>query len=214
VSARRDTGSVAVELVVIMPMLLLLLALLYGYGRVAQVNGSGLGSGSTAANFSGFAGTIRAEQMEAGKINHALFAVVPCTKSWIYPADKGAAECGAANAPPNGARLQLNMTAAEIDALAVPAWKKVILRALREYGMIVGDTGGGSIAFGLQFESGMVDRAFGRAEKMDQYAAAQGLPTWFNSSIGRTQHVFDLAPGVDWAGKLRVVDACVSQGTC
>lgn len=37
---RGDDGSIAVELVFLMPLFLLLLALLYGYGRVAQVNGT------------------------------------------------------------------------------------------------------------------------------------------------------------------------------
>jgi hypothetical protein len=179
------------------------------WGGLVQINGNGLNSGSTGANFSGFAGAIRGQQLEAGRINHALFAVTPCTYGYVYPANKGASECGATNAPPNGARLQLNMTSAEISALAVPQWKKVILEALRKYGMIIGDTGGGSIAFGLQFESGMVDRSFGRAEKVDQYAIAQGVPSWYDPAIGRTLHIFDLAPGVAWASRLRVIDPCV-----
>lgn len=37
---RGDAGSLAVELVIIMPLLFLMLSLLYGYGRVAQVNGT------------------------------------------------------------------------------------------------------------------------------------------------------------------------------
>jgi Flp pilus assembly protein TadG len=37
---RGEGGSIAVELVFLMPLFLLLLALLYGYGRVAQVNGT------------------------------------------------------------------------------------------------------------------------------------------------------------------------------
>lgn len=35
-----DTGSMAVELVIIMPLLLLLLSVVYAYGRVAQMNGT------------------------------------------------------------------------------------------------------------------------------------------------------------------------------
>jgi hypothetical protein len=44
------------------------------------------------------------------------------------------------------------MTDAEIDALAVPAWKKTIFRAMARYGMYFGDTGGGS-NWGIQVES-------------------------------------------------------------
>lgn len=184
------------------------------WGGISELNGTGGGSNATAAMWGGFAGVIRAEEMQAGRINHALFAVVPCTNGFVFPAEKGAATCtGNTNAPPNGARIQLDMTQAEIDALTVPTWKKVILRALREYGAIVGDTGGGNIMFGLQFESGMVDRAFGRTEGMEAYGAAQGVPTWLNPDTGRTERIFDLAPGVSWS-RMRVVGTCVSQGTC
>jgi len=183
------------------------------WGGLAEIAGDGLGSNATAAMFSGFAGTIRAEELAAGQIDHALFAVVPCTTGHVYPAGQSASECGASDAPPNGARLQLDMTGAEIDALAVPAWKKTILRALSRYGMIVGDTGG-SGAFGLQFESGIVDRAYGRRERIDRYALAAGVPERRNDDTGRLEHVFELDDGVDWAGRLRVVDPCVSAGTC
>lgn len=183
------------------------------WGGLSEIDGSGLGSNATAAMFSGFAGTIRAEELAVGRIDHALFAVVGCTNGHVYPAAQSASECGASDAPPNGARLQLDMTGAEIDALAVPAWKKTILRALSRYGMIVGDTGG-SGAFGLQFESGIVDRAYDRPERIDRFAAAAGVPRRRRDDTGRLEHVFDLNAGVDWAARLRVVDPCVSAGTC
>jgi len=183
------------------------------WGGLSEIDGDGLGSNATAAMFGGFAGTIRAEELAAGKIDHALFAVVPCTAGHVYPADQSAAECGASDAPPNGARLQLDMSDAEIDALDVPRWKKTVLRAAQRYGMIVGDTGG-SGAFGLQFESGMVDRAYGRPERIDRYAIAAGLPVRRDEASGRVEHVFDLDADVDWSQNLRVVDPCVSAGTC
>jgi hypothetical protein len=183
------------------------------WGGLSRIDGDGLGSNATAAMFSGFAGVIRAEELAAGRIDHALFAVVPCTTGHAYPALQSAAECGASDAPPNGARLRLDMTAAEIDALAVPRWKQTILLALSRYGMIVGDTGG-SGAFGLQLESGIVDRAYGRRERIDRYATAAGLPERRSDSTGRLEHVFDLDDGVDWGDRLRVVDPCVSAGTC
>jgi hypothetical protein len=54
VSGRRvgDSGTLALELVIVMPALLLLLALIYAYGRVAQVTGtleSGVRDASRAA---------------------------------------------------------------------------------------------------------------------------------------------------------------------
>jgi hypothetical protein len=186
------------------------------WGGLSTLTGDGRDSMATKAKFSPLAGVIRAEEIEAGKIDHALFAVVPCSVGWVYPAlDGHASSCGSGTRPPMGARLQLTMTQAEINALSVPAWKKTILTALREYGMIVGDTGGPATSlFSLQFESGMVDRAFGRAERLDTWATAQGLPAWTNPDTGRTEHSFDLGPGVSWTSKLRVVGTCVSDGTC
>lgn len=183
------------------------------WGGLSRIDGDGLGSNATAALFSGFAGAIRPEELAAGRIDHALFAVVRCTAGYVYPAAATAAGCGSGDAPPNGARLQLAMTADEIAALDAPRWKRTILTALARYGMIVGDTGG-SGAFGLQFESGAVDRAYGRRERIDRYAIAAGLPARLNEATGRQEHVFRLADGVDWAGRLRVVHPCVSAGTC
>ena len=50
-----------------------------------------------------------------------------------------------------GARLQLAMSSAEIDALSVPRWKKTILRAMARYGLFLGDTGGD--AWGIELQS-------------------------------------------------------------
>jgi hypothetical protein len=160
------------------------------------------------------AGQIRAEELAAGSINHALFAVTPCTNGAVHPAVGTGYQCGATDAPPNGSRLQLDMTEAEIEALAVPAWKKTVLHALRVYGLIIGDTGGGSSGFGLQFESGAVYRSFAVPEAIDSWAIANGVPSWYDAALGRTLHIFDLAPGVSWSTELRVVAPCVSDGTC
>jgi hypothetical protein len=40
-----------------------------------------------------------------------------------------------------------------------------------------------------------------------------GLSTW-RDSAGVLRYLFDARPGVDWASRLRVVDPCVSRGTC
>ena len=52
-------------------------------------NADGLGSNATAANFALSAGIIRPSELEAGKIDHALFMVVECTNGtavWPAPA--------------------------------------------------------------------------------------------------------------------------------
>ena len=185
------------------------------HGGRTRIDGDGLGSNATAAWFGLAAGIIRPAELAAGVIPHALFAPVKCTAGVsVYPAHPGTTanacdDFGLSNvaAPPLGARFQLAMTDAEIAALGVPAWKQAILRALAHYGMIVGDTNGGHAAWGLQGESGSSWASFGLADPWDALAAGAGLRAW------NGMYAFDIGSGVDWT-RLRVVDPCVSQGTC
>jgi hypothetical protein len=122
--------------------------------------------------------------------------------SFVYPALHGGARCSgadAADAPPMGTRFQLAMSDAQIDALAVPSWKKTILRAMAHYGMFVGDTGGGA-GPGLMMESGTGYTSFGAEDPSVTFAKQQGLqPGW------HSLYTFDIASGVDWQSALRVV---------
>jgi hypothetical protein len=182
------------------------------WGGSTKIDGSGLGSAATAANFGSYAGVIRLEELQAGTINHALFMYASCDNgSFVYPASKGGQSCSSigesdTNAPPMGTRFQLDMTDAQIGALAVPAWKKTILTAMAHYGLIMGDTGS---TWGVKEESGRVYTAYGAADKWAAWANTQsGVTSWNGLSY------FDLAGGVDWQSKLRVVAPCVSQQTC
>jgi hypothetical protein len=186
-------------------------------GGRTRVDGDGRGSNATAARFGNLAGVIRAQELIAGHIDHALFIVLKCTSSattfgygtktdgssksaFVYPALAGGARCSSADnadAPPMGARFQLNMTDAQINALAVPTWKKTILKALAHYGGYVGDTGGPG--FGLQFESGSTYTSFGAVDPLVTYAKGVGLSTY------NGMYVFNLAAGVDWAKYLRIL---------
>jgi hypothetical protein len=184
----------------------------FRWGGRTRIDGDGLGSGATAANFGNLAGIIRAPELAAGHIDHALFMVAKCDAGrWVYPASKGGRSCAVlglptADAPPMGVRLQLAMTPAQIDALPVPAWKKTILRAMATYGVIMGDTGGG--AWGIQAESGTTYTSFGTPDPLVGFAAANGWAADAGDYVG------DLRSGVDWARYLRVIDSCVSQRTC
>ncbi len=186
-------------------------------GGRTRVDGDGLGSNATAARFGNLAGVIRAQELISGHIDHALFIVLKCTSSattfgygtktdsssksaFVYPALAGGARCSStdnADAPPMGARFQLNMTDTQINALAVPTWKKTILKALAHYGGYVGDTGGPG--FGLQFESGSTYTSFGIGDPLVAYGKGLGLSTY------NGMYVFPLAAGVDWAKYLRVL---------
>jgi hypothetical protein len=176
-----------------------------------QITGDGLGSDASAGQWGLLGGIIRAPELQAGQIDHALFMMVGCTRTGhVYPALGDAGHCGdESDAPANGQLLQLDMSDPEIDALAVPAWKKTILRALAHYGAYIGDTGGNE-AFGLQLESGSTYTSFGVPDPMATFAAQQsaGVSNW------NGKWYFDLASGVDWAQRLRVLDPCVARATC
>ena len=184
----------------------------FRWGGRTRIDGDGLGSAATAANFGNLAGIIRAPELAAGHIDHALFMVAYCDAGrFVYPAGKSGRSCAAlglptADAPPMGVRLQLAMSASQIDALAVPAWKKTILRAMARYGLIMGDTGGG--AWGIQAESGSTYTSFGTPDALVDFARASGWTPYGGD------YVADLRSGVDWARYLRVIDPCVSQRTC
>jgi hypothetical protein len=185
----------------------------FGWGGRTRIDGDGLGSNATAAHFALAAGIIRAPELRAGRIDHALFIGVRCTAARseaVYPAAPGTGEpCAGSDpdAPPMGARFVLDMSDAEIDALRAPAWKKTILRAMSSYGMIVGDAIG-SGSWGLQFESGSSYTSFGRQDPFAALARRAGVGTW------EGMYVFNVHDGVDWESRLRLVAPCVSSADC
>jgi hypothetical protein len=191
--------------------------LTFGWGGKTRIDGDGLGSNATAAHFGLAAGVIRAPELEAGHIDHALFMAVKCTDAstaTVYPAAAGTSDaCSSqegisnANAPAMGARFVLQMSDAEIAALGVPSWKKTILTAMAHYGMFVGDAFGGE-SWGLQFESGSTYTSFGAEDRLASFARREGIPAWHG------QYVFELNSGVPWQSKLRVVAPCYTERTC
>jgi hypothetical protein len=105
-----------------------------------------------------------------------------------------------------GSRLWLAMSYDQIEALTVPRWKKTVLHAMADYGMFMGDTGSGSWA--IQAESGQTYTSFGSEDPLVTFAKANGWAPYNGRYVG------NLRDGVDWARYLRVLDPCVSQGTC
>ena len=153
------------------------------FAKRAPWDGNGLGTsgtpyqgGITAAGFSNQAGVIRLSEMKAGVINHALFMSVRGWNGRVWPSAKLSGTTGEVadpNAPAMGQHFWLDMTQPQIDALSVPEWQKIILRAMAKYGMYVGDNGGSPWA--LQFESGDNYTSFGQQDPWIAYAQAQGI---------------------------------------
>jgi hypothetical protein len=189
--------------------------LTFAWGGRTRIDGNGLESGGTASGFGNLAGMIRAPELAAGHINHALFIVLRCTaqgtsfgygttthvgtSSYVYPADDGGTACpaGESGAPPLGTRFMLAMSDAQIQALAVPAWKKTILTALAHYGGYAGDTGGPGFTF--MCESSTTFTALGLPDPLVEFARRNELPTW------EGRYVFNVASGVEWEKYLRVL---------
>jgi hypothetical protein len=179
-----------------------------GWGGMTSVDGDGLGSNGTASYFGNLAGIIRAQELQSGEIDHALFMVIDCSaEDWVYPAQDHGSVCDdQANAIPFGTRFQLDMTNAEIRALDVPPWKRTILRAMAKYGMFAGDTGGSP--WDLEFESSSTYTSFGRPDPLVAIAKDAGIEP--RDGL----YYFDVASDVDWKRRLRVVDPCVTRGAC
>jgi hypothetical protein len=186
--------------------------LVVSHGGRTRIDGDGLGSDATAAEFGLAAGLIRGDQIESGVIDHALFIHVRCTSGRsVYPAAPGTtgSVCSdRTNAPPLGARIWFSMSKAQIAALAVPAWKKTILRALHRYGGYVGDTTGGNVSWGVQALSGSTYTSYGRPDPWVRAARGIGVGIWNGA------YYLDVDGGVDWGGYVKVVDPCVAQGSC
>jgi hypothetical protein len=183
-----------------------------GSGKTS-VDGDGLGSHAIAAGYGALAGVIRAQEMQAGQINHALVMFVKCDSgSFVYPATASDYICSkiglpTTNAPMMGARFQLNMTDSQITALSAATWQKTILRALAHYGAYVSDTGG---EWGFQVEGSTQYNSLGYSDPWRAFAQANGWT--YNSSDGT--YLGNLTKAVDWYNNLRVLDPCSSKGSC
>jgi hypothetical protein len=84
-------------------------------------------------------GLARYDEVAAGAIRHALRFTTPETRrAFIYPARHFASGSDDPNLPPMGLRLRLK---ASVDISGFGPQSRVVLRALKRYGMILADNG-------------------------------------------------------------------------
>lgn len=84
-------------------------------------------------------GLARYDEVARGQIDHALrFTVENTRRAYIYPARHFASDQTDSNLPPMGLRVRLR---AGFDTSGYPRQVRVILTALKRYGMIVADNG-------------------------------------------------------------------------
>ena len=184
-----------------------------GRTPIGPDHGDGLGSNATAGHFGLLAGQVRAEELQAERIDHALMMVVPCANGHrVYPAGGVGRECSEigrsnADAPAMGARFLLAMSEEEIDALPAPGWRKAIYRAMARYGMYVGDTGNGSWA--ITQESDLTYTSFGQPNKWVDFARRVGAEQYPGYP-----YYLSYGDGIDWGRRLQVVSPCVAARLC
>ncbi len=181
-------------------------------GGWVSLTGPGNDGVCTAAHFALLAGTIRPEELIGGEINHALFAVfkygsrahdfgydgMPAGylqrdgngSDFVAPAKAADQTISGPNLLPMGARLALDYTPSEIEALPIPRYRKTIAHALATHGLIFGDTGGQGFQFQLQ--SGESYTAFGEPDPAVTLAKSLGIKPW------NGLYNFDIASGIDW----------------
>jgi hypothetical protein len=99
-------------------------------------------AGWTSADAAGlpiFPGLARWDEVRRGVIDHALrFTVEQTRRAYIYPARHYASDLTAANLPPMGLRVRLK---ASFDVRPFPRQARIVLIALKRYGMLVADNG-------------------------------------------------------------------------
>ncbi len=121
-----------------------------GSGKVWQATGSSVPLS---------AGLLRALDLlgprsdgRAGKINHALYASIPCAaQQFEYPAS--GSDGRVPGCAPEGARFFLTdagLRKFERRRPAIPDWERTLIRAYHDYGLIVSDHGGDTFSFLLE----------------------------------------------------------------
>ncbi len=102
-----------------------------------------LWTSSDAAGLPVFPGLARYDEVKTGAIHHALRFTLPQTVAAIVPPAKHyAANSSEEYGPPMGMRLRLR---ANFDISGFTPQAKIILQALKTYGMILADNGGGAM---------------------------------------------------------------------
>ena len=106
-----------------------------------------------------FPGLARRDEADSGVIRHALRITVPVTqKAYIHPATHWASDNTDPNQPPMGLRLRLK---ASYDISGLRGHARAVAQALKTYGALVADNGGGSprVYVGGAVDAGWDDEA-------------------------------------------------------
>lgn len=174
--------------------------------RIGRNRGTGLGGLAEAAHLGLLGGLIRADELRAGRIDHALAITVPCEqRSDVWPAPlSGRADvvCPQGGRGPHlGSLLQLNVSQEAIAATGAPAWERAIMSAMARYGVYAVDSSSLANTMTLVKEDDGSFTSVGVSGLLSGLIRADGNRT---SLLGVPIDV----------SKFRVVDPCVVQGGC
>jgi hypothetical protein len=99
-------------------------------------------AGWTSADAAGlpiFAGLVRLDEVKAGRVDHAIRVTASSTdRAYLWPARHQAGAARDANLPPMGARFRLKSS---FSTAGFRSDTRVILTAMKRYGLIVADNG-------------------------------------------------------------------------
>ncbi|MHB8417891.1 MAG: hypothetical protein ACYDCL_07435 [Myxococcales bacterium] len=176
---------------------------------IAQSDGFAAGSVATATGWMVSQGMLLPEELLAGRIDHALAIEFPCHDgSFVYPATASDGPSGAcpntSNVLTEGQRVFFTASDATIDGWNVPAYTKIIAKALAHYGAYYGDNQGYGGATLLTINRGSYAAPGVLTDLWPEVATAfGGIPrTGVDSSYDMG---FDQIPG-GWTSWLAVCD--------
>jgi hypothetical protein len=135
-----------------------------------------LGLSTRGVGFAPLAGMIWPDELAAGVIRHALLFAYPTTRAG-GPVGQGTASDGKTFDPaaiPQGARVQLDPSL-NLQRLGLTRYEMTIARALKRYGMILGDTGGALSLYAVGAQSWPTDPYPGLLED-DVYTYLANIP--------------------------------------
>lgn len=139
-------------------------------GKLTLNDGSGtvpMQQGNTnAAGFGELAGRVRAEELLAGQVDHALYIGVTCSNGTsvapdpLAPKAPSEGSCAkrnipAQNPPALGTWLRLNQGILSDPSVHLQDWEKPLIQAMVTYGMFIGDTTSSGDYFDVETEGGM-----------------------------------------------------------
>ena len=211
----------------------------YGGGGACSnfFTGSGIAEsgGPTAGGACLAAGRIRASELEAGTIAHALFWATRCVadRRFVPPADGAIADdpknvClgDPERHIPLGARIWLDLDDAQIAALGLSDVESTYLRALHRYGAFVMDertcgprgrcSSEGPLVGFSSLDPPQEAWSFGAEPPGNTYAREHGwrAVTILGGETPRYVLAGPWSPPIDFARHLHIVDPCYAARTC